>query len=73
MTTYSHAFDFAFEITSECEDGEDITQEIVAAAIIKRVNALLKSGQLIKAVDIYDTMVEENAQTATTPPCTPGQ
>jgi hypothetical protein len=73
MITYNHAFDFAFEITSECKDGKDIAPEIVAAAIIKRVNALLKSGQLIEAVDVFDTHVEVNSQTTTTLPYTPGQ
>ena len=53
---YDHAFDIAFSIVSDNQNGEDITAEQFAAAIRKRVDELLATGEMLEAVGLpWDT------------------
>ena len=53
---YNHAFDIAFSVISDNENGEDITSEQFAAAIRKRVDELLASGEMLEAIGApFDT------------------
>lgn len=59
MARYSHAFDFAFEVISEDENGDDVTPAMLRAAIIERANRLT-DRELDEACGLYDTyLIEE--------------
>ena len=59
MTTYNHAVTIGFEIISNNEQGADITPEMATEALQKRVDKLIAAGQIIDAIDIFDTYKEE--------------
>ena len=48
MTRYNHAFDIAFEVTSNKEDGSDVTADMMVDALAKRLNEL-KGEEIIEA------------------------
>jgi hypothetical protein len=54
MPRYSHAYDFAFEVTSETEDGSDVTPSMLRAALIDRA-ARLPDTEIPEACGRYDT------------------
>ena len=53
---YSHAVDIAFEVISNDEQGEDVTPDMLRAALKKRIENLNKTNTWLEAVDIFDTM-----------------
>ena len=53
---YNHAADLAFEVLSNDEQGNDITPEMLRAALKKRVNELDRTNTWREAIDIFDTM-----------------
>lgn len=57
MPRYNHAFDFAFEVISDREDGEDVTPAMLREALLKRVNNL-SDQDLDEACGLYDTHEE---------------
>ena len=54
MPRYSHAYDFAFEVTSETEDGSDVTPAMLRAALIDRA-ARIPDTEIPEACGRYDT------------------
>ncbi len=65
---YNHAYDFAFEIISEHEGGDDVTPEMLRDACIARIKRCYKDGELDEACgrpfDTY-TMPEETGHEET--------
>jgi len=55
---YNHAVDIAFEVISNDEQGEDITPDMLRAALKKRIENLDKNNEWLEAIDIFDTMEE---------------
>jgi hypothetical protein len=53
---YSHAVDIAFEVISNDEQGEDVTPDMLRAALKKRIENLDETNTWLEAVDIFDTM-----------------
>lgn len=60
MKTYNHAFAFLFAVEgSKHEEGEDITQEQMLAAIQKAIDEAVKSNALMERVgEPVDTFEE---------------
>ncbi|MFD1911328.1 hypothetical protein [Halodurantibacterium flavum] len=52
---FSHAFDFAFEVTSRRKDAADVTAEMLRAALIRRASTLSRE-ELLEACDCFDTV-----------------
>lgn len=64
MTRYNHALSIAFEVTSNEEQGEDISGGMLREAILKRLNNL-NDNELVEAVGApYDTYIEQNVREA---------
>lgn len=63
MTTYNHAFDIAFEIPgSTCPEANDVTQEMIIAALCRRVATLIEEGSALEAVGApFDTYEEPDS------------
>jgi hypothetical protein len=55
MAKYNHAFDFAIEVLSDDENGEDVTGAMLRQALITRA-ASLSDEELLEACGIFDTM-----------------
>lgn len=55
---YNHAVDLAFEVISNDEQGEDITPDMLRAALKNRIENLDRNNEWLEAVDIFDTMKE---------------
>ena len=51
---FTHAFDFAFEVASRCEDASDVTPEMLRTALIRRLSRLL-ADELVEACGLFDT------------------
>lgn len=58
MTVYNHAFDFAFEVISFDEDGEDVTPAMIRAELINRANNI-SDREIMEACDRFDTHEED--------------
>lgn len=54
---YNHAFDFAFEVNSHCEQATDVDAKAVRDALLSRVMSL-SDKELMAAVSCFDTMEE---------------
>lgn len=53
---YNHAVTLAFEVVSEDFYGDDITPEMLKAALIKRIESMDKTGEWAEAcLPPYDT------------------
>lgn len=50
MAKFSHALSLAFEIETDDEEGEDITQDMLVAALQKRIADLVTNNELKEAV-----------------------
>jgi hypothetical protein len=65
MARYNHAYDIAFSLVSETPDGSDVTQEMLRAALIRRIEQLdaeAEFGGMEQACGApYDTYEEECA------------
>lgn len=60
---YNHAFDIAFEIESDLDDGSDITEEQFMTAIIKRALDTYNDGIIEECVGgSFDTYEYENEE-----------
>jgi hypothetical protein len=61
MGKFNHAFDFAFEVSSDKEDASDVTADMLRTALYKRIEELDSSGDLAwqEAVDCFDTFEED--------------
>jgi len=57
---YNHAVDIAFEVISNDEQGEDITPDMLRAALKKRIENIDKNNEWLHAINIFDT-IEEGA------------
>jgi hypothetical protein len=51
---FSHAFDFAFELTSRRRDAADVTPEMLREALLRRASSL-SSEELFEACGRFDT------------------
>lgn len=61
MTKYNHAYDIAFEVVSEKEDGSDITAEMLSKAIALRCLTLMQNNEMLEAVGCpFDTYEMED-------------
>jgi len=60
MPRYNHAFTIAFEVLSEKEDGSDVTNEMFAGALRRRIADLNRNDEWGEAVGApFDTFDEE--------------
>jgi hypothetical protein len=63
MTTYSHAYDLAFEVESSDETGEDVTPAMLRAALLRRIASLDAANEWLEACgapfDSYDKDTDE--------------
>lgn len=57
MPQYNHAYDIAFEVVSGNENGDDVTPEMLKAALMKRIQDLDTEGKgaWLDAASLYDT------------------
>jgi hypothetical protein len=53
MTVFNHAFDFAFEVVSFDEYGEDVTPAMIRAELINRANNI-SDREIEEACGRYD-------------------
>ena len=51
---FSHAFNFAFEVTSRKRDASDVTTEMLRTALIHRATSL-PGAELLEACDCFDS------------------
>lgn len=51
---YNHAYDFAFEVVANDPEAEDVTPEMIRAALLERVNRL-SDDDLMHACNCFDT------------------
>ena len=54
MTVYNHAFDFAFEVVSMDEWGEDVTPAMIRAELINRANNI-SDQEIMEACGRFDS------------------
>jgi hypothetical protein len=53
---YNNAFTIAFEVISDTETGEDVTQEMFTVALLSRIASLVDSNDMLEAVGLaYDS------------------
>lgn len=60
MKKYNHAYTLAFSVSNSTHpEGEDLTQEQLAIAILKRVTDLIGNNEMVEAVGLpFDTYEE---------------
>jgi len=59
MATFSHAYDFAFELTSNCEEATDVTPDMIRTALIKRATEI-DDNEIMEACGWFDSFeIEE--------------
>ena len=58
MTTFNHAYDFAFEVISQTENGEDVTPEMLRQACIERIKTI-SDREILEACGLFDTFEED--------------
>ncbi|MFC3058542.1 hypothetical protein [Paenirhodobacter populi] len=51
---FSHAFDFAFEVTSAKQDASDVTPAMLRLALLRRA-ITVSDAELVEACDCFDT------------------
>ena len=56
---FNHAFDIAFEVVTDKENPSDVTEQEILNALQERIDRLIESGQVIEAIDCYDSHEEE--------------
>ena len=68
MPRYNHAYDFAFEVVSKHPAGEDVTAEMLFAAIRARVDRLEREGgkEMLEACGLFDTHEMEDGEELST-------
>tara|TARA_A200000159_G_scaffold148811_2_gene156838 strand:+ start:4606 stop:4782 length:177 start_codon:yes stop_codon:yes gene_type:complete len=55
---YNHAFDFGFEIVSECEQATDVTPAMLREALLSKIKSL-SDKELKHSCNCFDTHKEE--------------
>jgi hypothetical protein len=61
MKTYNHAYSIAFSVSNSTHpEGEDLTQEQLVSAILKRVADLIDNNEMREAVGLPFDTYEEN-------------
>jgi hypothetical protein len=61
MKTYNHAYSIAFSVSNSTHpEGEDLTQEQLVSAILKRVADLIDNNEMLEAVGLPFDTYEEN-------------
>mgnify|MGYP000577908318 CR=1 FL=1 len=56
---FNHAFDLAFEVISNQEDGEDVTPEMLKEGLLKRIENMDLANEWLEACGgPFDTHVE---------------
>lgn len=72
MPKYNHAFDVAFEVVSETEDGSDVTKEMLKSALLKRMESLDLADEWLEACgapfDTYPVDTEDEQAVVAAPP-----
>jgi hypothetical protein len=62
MPKYSHAYDIAFEVISDNENGDDVTPEMLVQALLTRIILLSTDEEMIEATgcpfDTYEVLVQ---------------
>jgi hypothetical protein len=67
MPKYSHAYDFAFEVESDDEEGDDVTAAMLIAACrarLERIEAANDGAEMLEACDCFDTVLLEPTPSA---------
>lgn len=62
MKKFNHAYDFAFEVISSNEDGEDVTPAMLLKACRARLDAIEaenEGAEMLEACGLFDTMEAE--------------
>jgi len=54
MKQYSHAYDFAFEVSSADKYADDVTAKMLRDALLARV-AAIPDAELLEACGLFDT------------------
>jgi len=57
---FNHAYDFAFEVISQKEDGEDVTPAMLRQACIERIKSI-SDQEILEACGLFDTFQMEVA------------
>ena len=56
---FNHAYDFAFEVISQKEDGEDVTPTMLRQACIERIKGI-SDREILEACGLFDTFKMED-------------
>tara|TARA_R100000234_G_C4982155_1_gene171470 strand:+ start:781 stop:966 length:186 start_codon:yes stop_codon:yes gene_type:complete len=60
MAKFNHAFDIAFSLTSETEDGSDVDEQALYEALLLRIEGCRENGDLVECCGApFDTYIEE--------------
>lgn len=60
MSTYNHVYSIAFELPGSIHpSGDDVSQDDLAIAILRRLANLVENNELIEAVGYPDDTYEE--------------
>lgn len=60
MPKFNHAYDFAFEVISSDEDGNDVTAPMLREALLERAKRI-SDDELLEACGRFDTHEEEES------------
>jgi cob(I)alamin adenosyltransferase len=52
---FNHAFDIAFEVITDKEEPDEVTEQELIKALEKRIKSLKESGDIDEAVSCYDS------------------
>ena len=55
---WNHAYDFAFEVVSQNEDGEDVTPAMLRQACIERIKRI-SDREILEACGLFDSFEME--------------
>tara|TARA_R100001510_G_C7564958_1_gene143608 strand:+ start:94 stop:270 length:177 start_codon:yes stop_codon:yes gene_type:complete len=55
---FNHAYDFAFEVISKKEDGEDVTPVMLRQACLERITKI-SDQEIMEACGLFDTFEVE--------------
>jgi hypothetical protein len=55
---FNHAYDFAFEVISQKENGEDVTPAMLRQSCIERIKTI-SDREILEACNLFDTFEVE--------------
>ena len=55
---WNHAYDFAFEVVSQKEDGEDVTAAMLRQACVERIKSI-SDREILEACGLFDSFEVE--------------